>query len=121
MTTERLNKLSKEKLIELVLVLNKTTELKIRAKKAFAKQIDDITNLLETAELATENSMSEKDEKKWERGRTLLKDLPSLMIELDRMEERLIPVSKDLGKFMKISSPKSIESMQSGEEDQNEE
>ena len=111
MNSERLNKLSKEQLIELVLKLNNTSCLKVRIKTAYAKQVEGLATMLDEITLATSESLSEKDEKKWERGRIIMKELPDYVAQLEKLEERLIPVSKDAVKLFEQGSDNSIESM----------
>lgn len=111
MTTEKLSKLSKEQLIDIIVALNDTANLKVRAKIAFAKQVDSMVTLLDSTNLATASSLSDKDEKTWERGRTIMDKLPSYISELEALENRIIPAAADSKRLTEKASTRSIEAM----------
>jgi len=82
-------KLSKQELLDIVFLLT-SESTKVKAYLALKKQIDGITEYLNENILATHKNMSDKDEKTWDRGKGLLKDLNDYTKDLHELEKTFL-------------------------------
>lgn len=83
--------MSKEELLKVVFLLTSESS-KTRAYLALKKQVDGIIELLNSEVLATKNNLSDKDEKTWDRGKSLLKDLTQYTKDLSDLEKTFLNV-----------------------------
>lgn len=84
-------KKTKEELLDIIFKLT-SSNTAVRAYEAYKKQIDKMVELLEQTDLATVHSLSDKDEKKWDRGKVLFEKLPNYIRDLKDMEAQITEV-----------------------------
>lgn len=82
-------KMSKDELLKVVFQLTSASS-KARAYLALKKQVDGIVDYLNNNQLATKQNLSDKEEKTWDRGKSLLKDLTQYTKDLNDLEKTFL-------------------------------
>lgn len=86
-------KLTKDELLEIVFMFS-SESTKVKAYLVLKKQIDGIIEYLDSNTLATKQNLSDKDEKTWDRGKALLKDLSIYTRDLHELEKTFLTTEK---------------------------
>lgn len=92
-TREKIDKLNEDEKTELILQLVGTHSTVIEAIHAYKKQIVGMVKYMQEKDLITESSMSDKDDKAWDRGKFIMDNLDKYIDKLHILEQKLLPLT----------------------------